>query len=101
MNIYQTLSLLPTFLQGRLVLWAWLQENRPVGAYHYAGCLCVPRMLSMAVDHDGGCRLIQEPLPELSELRKGICKALFVVNVLLGLYNFALKHEFHFSELLW
>ena len=32
-------------VQGRHVLWGWLQERRKVGSYDYAGCLSVPRLL--------------------------------------------------------
>ncbi|KAL3140314.1 hypothetical protein ABBQ38_004579 [Trebouxia sp. C0009 RCD-2024] len=54
--------------QGRHILWGWLQERRKVGSYDYAGCLSVPRILSMRGD-----RLIQEPVPEVSNLRRGRC----------------------------
>ena len=50
---------------GRRVLWGWLQERRgSVGSYDYAGCLSVPRLLSLR-----GGRLFQEPLPEVALLR--------------------------------
>ena len=39
------LSCLIPALQGRHVLWGWLQERRKVGSYDYAGCLSVPRVL--------------------------------------------------------
>lgn len=33
-------------MQGRTVLWGWMQElNRRVGDYSYAGCISVPRLL--------------------------------------------------------
>lgn len=56
----------PEQLQGRVLLWGWLQERRKVGSYNYAGCLTVPRVLYIR-----GERLIQEPIPELSKLRTG------------------------------
>ena len=34
-------------MQGRHILWGWLQERRKVGTYNYAGCLGVPRMLRL------------------------------------------------------
>eukprot|EP01026_Neomeris_dumetosa_P059679 TRINITY_DN5578_c0_g2_i1.p2 TRINITY_DN5578_c0_g2~~TRINITY_DN5578_c0_g2_i1.p2 ORF type:complete len:297 (+),score=49.88 TRINITY_DN5578_c0_g2_i1:37-891(+) len=52
--------------QGRDILWGWLQERRKVGVYEYAGCLSTPRVL-MQRDN----RLIQEPVPEVEELRQG------------------------------
>ena len=57
-----------TALQGRHILWGWLQERRKVGSYDYAGCLSVPRILSLRGD-----RLVQEPVPEVSNLRRGQC----------------------------
>jgi len=80
-----------------VLLWAWLQENRAVGAYDYAGCMTVPRLLTLAPPPPppplpyggapgadggpaagaasggggGGWRLYQEPLPELAQLRAG------------------------------
>ncbi len=54
--------------QGRHILWGWLQERRKVGSYDYAGCLSVPRLV-----HLRGDRLIQEPVPEVSNLRRGQC----------------------------
>lgn len=51
-------------LQGRYLLWGWLQERRKVGSYDYAGCLGVPRILRLRGD-----RLIQEPAPEVANLR--------------------------------
>ena len=41
-------------VQGRHVLWGWLQERRKVGSYDYAGCLSVPRLLFIR-----GNRLVQ------------------------------------------
>lgn len=32
-------------LQGRHVLWGWLQERRKAGSYDYSGCMTVPRLL--------------------------------------------------------
>ena len=52
-------------VQGRHLLWGWLQERRKVGSYNYAGCLSVPRVL-----HLRGDRLIQEPAPEVAGLRR-------------------------------
>ena len=62
--------MLPTTscMQGRHVLWGWLQERRKVGSYDYAGCLSVPRLI-----HLRGDRLIQEPAPEVTNLRRGQC----------------------------
>ena len=53
---------------GRRVLWGWLQERRGgVGSYDYAGCLSLPRLLSL---RNG--RLFQEPLPEVALLRESV-----------------------------
>jgi len=52
---------------GKWLLWGWLQERRKVGSYSYAGCLSLPRYLS--VTKDG--RLVQAPLPQLGQLRRG------------------------------
>ena len=41
-------------VQGRYIMWGWLQERRKVGSYDYAGCLSLPRMLYLC-----GNRLIQ------------------------------------------
>lgn len=54
--------------KGRHILWGWLQERRKVGSYDYAGCLSVPRLI-----HLRGDRLIQEPAPEVTNLRRGQC----------------------------
>lgn len=43
------------------------QHLRPAGAYDSACCLCVPRALYLSPD---GKHLMQEPLPELRELRQ-------------------------------
>jgi hypothetical protein len=71
------------------VLWAWMQErDRLPGAYDHACCISAPRCLWLApvpagpADGSGdGCggpsprvRLWQEPLPELSELRRRSAK---------------------------
>lgn len=32
-------------VQGRLLLWGWLQERRKVGVYDYAGCMTLPRVM--------------------------------------------------------
>lgn len=53
--------------KGRWLLWGWLQERRKVGSYSYAGCLSLPRVLTVT---DEGT-LIQAPLKELNELRRG------------------------------
>lgn len=50
--------------QGRHVLWAWIQELSRTGEHDYAGCLTVPRILSLHND-----TLVQEPAPEVKELR--------------------------------
>lgn len=47
-------------MQGRLLMWGWLQERRKVGSYDYAGCLSVPRIMYLRGD-----RLHQEPAPEV------------------------------------
>lgn len=65
------MPMLQPALQGRILLWAWLQESRRVGVYDYAGCLSVPRVLSVHGSAAEGWRLHQEPLPELTELRSG------------------------------
>ena len=44
-------------VQGRHIMWGWLQERRKVGTYEYAGCLTVPRVLYLR-----GNALIQEPV---------------------------------------
>jgi sucrose-6-phosphate hydrolase SacC (GH32 family) len=49
---------------GRCILWAWAQEHRTVGSYDFAGCMATPRVL---LRRDG--RLVQQPLPELKEVR--------------------------------
>lgn len=33
--------------KGRLIMVAWLQELRKGGSFDYAGCLSVPRLLSL------------------------------------------------------
>ena len=53
-------------LQGRHILWGWLQERRKVGSYDYAGCMSLPRLIYLRGD-----RLIQEPVPEVAALRLG------------------------------
>lgn len=52
-------------VQGRQVLWGWVQERRKVHAHSYAGCVSLPRLL-----HLTGASLFQLPLPEVAELRK-------------------------------
>lgn len=52
------------------MLWAWMQEKpqlRPSGKYDASCCLCVPRVLYLSAD---GKTLLQEPLPELTQLRQ-------------------------------
>ena len=53
-------------MQGRHILWGWLQERRQVGTYDYAGCMSLPRLI-----YKRGDRLIQEPVPEIAGLRRG------------------------------
>ena len=71
---------------SRLLLWAWLQERRAPGtAAAYAGCLTLPRLLSLAPTGEGGgnsnggaggdnsgggLRLMQQPAPELTAPRR-------------------------------
>eukprot|EP00803_Ostreobium_quekettii_P007954 evm.model.scf_929.2 EVM.evm.TU.scf_929.2 scf_929:6204-10003(+) len=52
--------------EGRNLLWGWLQERRKVGSYDYAGCLSVPRVLSIK-----GNKLMQEPADQIAGLRNG------------------------------
>lgn len=40
----------PPALQGRWLLWGWLQERRKMGSYNYAGCLTLPRVLLCTED---------------------------------------------------
>ena len=49
---------------GETLLWAWLQERRTVGSYDYAGCLSIPRKLTL---HKG--RLFQQPADRIDQLR--------------------------------
>lgn len=58
-------------LQGRQLLYGWIQEHRRVptppalcDAYSYAGCISTPRVLQLV---DG--QLWQTPLPEINALR--------------------------------
>lgn len=59
-------------VQGRCILWGWLQERPRIDTSSYtpdyAGCLGVPRVLTV---QDG--KLIQEPIPEIAQLRKDVC----------------------------
>ncbi|KXZ49899.1 hypothetical protein GPECTOR_19g350 [Gonium pectorale] len=63
--------------EGRCVLWGWLQEKpRRVGAYDYAGCLSMPRLLYLEVDESDrpgstapAVHLVQRPPPGVSKLR--------------------------------
>jgi sucrose-6-phosphate hydrolase SacC (GH32 family) len=59
------------YLQGRQLLYGWVQEHRRVPTppancddYSYAGCIATPRVLQLV---DG--KLYQTPLPELDQLR--------------------------------
>ncbi|KAK9821729.1 hypothetical protein WJX81_006531 [Elliptochloris bilobata] len=54
--------------RGRHIMWGWLQERRKVGTYEYAGCLTVPRVLYLRSN-----ALIQEPVEEVLQLRRGEC----------------------------
>ncbi len=61
--------------QGRVLLWAWMQEARKVaGTFDYAGCLSCPRELWLdpGDGNDGGAppTLVQRPVPELDALRQ-------------------------------
>lgn len=55
-------------LQGRTVMWLWLQErpNPHHGNKDYAGCMSVPRVMYLHKDH-----LHQQPIPELEQLHLG------------------------------
>ena len=51
---------------GRKVLWCWVQETRrKLGTYEYAGCMATPRIMLQR-----GSKLVQQPLPELAEVRR-------------------------------
>jgi sucrose-6-phosphate hydrolase SacC (GH32 family) len=64
-------SSLLRFMQGRVLLWGWLSELANPGAMKtdYAGCISLPRSLSI---HPEDGRLVQHPLPELRKLH-GSC----------------------------
>ena len=47
----------------------WQQEKRKVGEYTYAGCMSVPRMLVLDWSDPSKPYLVQQPLPELVQLR--------------------------------
>jgi sucrose-6-phosphate hydrolase SacC (GH32 family) len=65
--------------QGRCVLWAWVQEHRAVGSYDFSGCMATPRVL---LQREG--RLVQQPLPELREVRSLLqCSNTFVDTLML------------------
>jgi sucrose-6-phosphate hydrolase SacC (GH32 family) len=58
-------------LQGRQLLYGWMQEHRRVPTppalcddFCYAGCVGTPRVLQLV-----GGRLYQTPLPEIDALR--------------------------------
>ncbi len=53
-------------VQGRHLMWGWLQERRKAGSYDYSGCMTCSRLLYIQEN-----RLIQVPVPELRELRSG------------------------------
>lgn len=59
--------------RGRPMLWGWLQEARaegtsPCSAAGYAGCLSIPRVLTMDMTH-GYPILLQDPPDEVEKLR--------------------------------
>ena len=58
-------------VQGRHIMWGWLQERRTVGSYDYAGCLSLPRVMYIS-----GNRLhqVQQPYPPIPSLCKGAAK---------------------------
>eukprot|EP00192_Tetraselmis_astigmatica_P024784 CAMPEP_0117660726 /NCGR_PEP_ID=MMETSP0804-20121206/7120_1 /TAXON_ID=1074897 /ORGANISM="Tetraselmis astigmatica, Strain CCMP880" /LENGTH=696 /DNA_ID=CAMNT_0005467471 /DNA_START=398 /DNA_END=2488 /DNA_ORIENTATION=+ len=68
--------------RGQRLLWTWIQETRPVGStsHRYAGCMSVPRELS--VTRDG--RLLQHPSSELDKLRMGGGASLHLGSARLG-----------------
>ncbi len=37
-------------MQGRWLLWGWVHERRKAGAYAYAGCLTIPRVIRLGSD---------------------------------------------------
>lgn len=47
-------------VQGRHLLWGWLQERRKAGSYDYSGCMTVSRVLYIKDN-----RLVQLPVPEV------------------------------------
>jgi beta-fructofuranosidase len=57
-----------TAANGDRILWGWITETRPEAEFSkagWAGCMSLPRVLSM--DSDGG--LIMRPAPEIAKLR--------------------------------
>jgi sucrose-6-phosphate hydrolase SacC (GH32 family) len=61
----------PVCLQGRQLLYGWMQEHRRVPTppalcddFCYAGCISTPRVLQLMGD-----KLYQSPLPEIDALR--------------------------------
>lgn len=59
--------------RGRVLLWGWLQEARaegtsPCSAAGYAGCLSLPRVLTLDFTH-GFPMLLQDPPAEIEKLR--------------------------------
>jgi sucrose-6-phosphate hydrolase SacC (GH32 family) len=64
-------ALTVTVVQGRQLLYGWIQEHRRVPTppalcdeYSYAGCISTPRVLQLV-----GGQLWQTPLPEINALR--------------------------------
>ncbi|KAK9867678.1 hypothetical protein WJX84_009640 [Apatococcus fuscideae] len=54
-------------LSGRQIMWTWLQELRKGGAFDYAGCIGIPRILTLRSDG----RIHQAPVPEVLQLSSG------------------------------
>jgi beta-fructofuranosidase len=55
---------------GRRILWGWITETRPeadLRAAGWAGCMSLPRVLTLA----GDSSLKMETIPELAQLREG------------------------------
>lgn len=62
---------------GEILLWVWIQERRPPSpslsprsTHSYAGCMSVPRMLSLS-EGKNGWRLMQRPALQVAALRLG------------------------------
>ncbi|KAK9850814.1 hypothetical protein WJX84_008045 [Apatococcus fuscideae] len=58
-------------------MWTWLQELRKGGAFDYAGCIGIPRILTLRPDG----RLHQAPAEEVLALREGTPTTLPDVHV--------------------